>query len=112
MQAQQVALEAKQEGEAWARMVQQLASDPVHSVESGQAVVLSVLETLQTLEEQQRNAFEDLAAKDDALGTAAARIGEPHCRSSVMQWWRILDSRALALHAGGSPCHTSEACRA
>lgn len=86
MQAQQVALESKQEADAWARMVQQLAIDPMHSLESGQAVVLSVLETLQSLGEQQRHAFEDLAGKDDALGTAAARTGEPHCQSSVMRW--------------------------
>ena len=75
MQAQQAASESQQEADAWACMVQQLGNDPVQSVEVGQAVVLSVLETLQSLEQQQRHAFEELAGKDDALGTAAARIG-------------------------------------
>ena len=83
MQAQQAAVESQQEADAWACMVQQLGTDPVHSVEAGQAVVLSVLKTLQSLEQQQRHVFEDLAGKDDALGTAAARIGALHCQSAM-----------------------------
>lgn len=89
MQVQQAASVSEKEVEAWASMVQQLGSEPLHSVEAGQAVVLSVLATLQSLEEQQRHAFEDLAGKDDALGAAAARIGELQRQFAVVEDLRI-----------------------
>lgn len=79
MQTQQAASESRQEVEAWANVVQQLGSDPLHSVDAGQAVVASVLGTLQCLGEQRRHAFDDLAGRDDALATAEARIGGLHC---------------------------------
>ena len=75
MQTQQAASESQKEVQEWAKVVQQLGTESLYSVDAGQAVVISVLETLQGLEEQQRHAFEDLAGKDDALGTAEARIG-------------------------------------
>lgn len=75
MQTQQAASDSQQEAEEWAKVVQQLRGKPLHSVDAGQAVVTSVLETLQGLQEQQHHAFEDLAGKDDALRTAEARIG-------------------------------------
>ena len=75
MQSQQAASETQQEVEGWVKVVQQLRGEPLHSVDAGQAVVTSVLQTLQGLQEQQRHAFEDLAGKDDALGIAEARIG-------------------------------------
>ena len=79
LQAQQAATDSQQEVEEWAKVVQQLGGEALHSVGAGQAVVTSVLETLQGLEEQQRHALEDLAGKDDALGAAKAKIGGLCC---------------------------------
>lgn len=79
MQTQQTASESQKEVEQWAKVVQQLGGNPLESVNAGQAVVTSFLETLQGLEDQQRHASEDLAGKDDALGAAEARIGAGLC---------------------------------
>ena len=93
-QEQQRAIHLQEGTQAWAEIVQQLRQEPVQSLDEGQAAVVSALGTLQGLEEQQQHAFQDLAAKDEALSIAESRIGEsppacstagPHCKQN-MSW--------------------------
>ena len=78
----------------WTSAVQQLSNEPVETAQQGQAVIAAALQSINSFDEQQRLAFDDLASKDDALSVAEARSGElMHC---LLQLCHLHDVAALS----------------
>lgn len=75
MQTQEDAASAKQAAQDWTAAVQQLCPEPVESLSQGRAVIADALDQIQSLQEQQGLAFEDLASKEEALSAAEDRTG-------------------------------------
>ena len=76
LQAKDDAACVNQAVQDWTSLTQQLSSDPVGSLSEGKAAVTAALDQIQSLQEQQGLASEDLAAKDEALVAAEDRIGQ------------------------------------
>ena len=83
-QATEDAAQAKAEAISWVDALQKLSAHPIQSPEDGHAVVATVLQNMESLQEQQQHAFDDLASKDDELNNAESKLGTyVACRSAL-----------------------------
>lgn len=76
VQAKQDAADAKTQAVHWADAIQRLSADPVETLGDGHAAIATVLDRVQTLEEQQQLALDDIASKEHELSNAESRLGE------------------------------------